>query len=123
MNKSAEKPSAATEAYEHQKRSYKNTEESCRADGITFIPVIGEADGGGWGPAAHMVWNELAKTKAMLTGEQNSIIADRLLQSLGLILHRENARSVLRRLQQDAHRDFRELLTASVICNTSSTSY
>ena len=123
VKKSIENPSAATEAYERLKCNYQNTEESCRAEGITFIPMICEADGGGWGPAAHKVWCELAKIKAMLTGEQNSTIANRLLQSLGLIIHRENARAVLRRLQQDAERDFRDLLSASVICNTTSTPY
>ena len=120
VNKSAENGSAATEAYEHLKCSYLNTEESCRADGITFIPVICEANGGGWGPAAHKVWSELGKTKAMLTGEQSSSIANRFLQSLGLIVHRENARAVLRRLQKDVEQDFRDLLTASVISNTNS---
>ena len=83
-----------------------------------FHSFICEADGGGWGPAAHKVWSELAKTKAVLTGEQNSSVANRLLQSLGLILHRENARAVLRRFRKDVERDFRDLLDASVICNT-----
>ena len=119
VNKSVHDNSAATEAYERLKRTYRNTEESCQAEGISFIPVICEADGGGWGPAAHRVWSELAKTKAMLTGEQNSTIANRLLQTLGLILHRENARAILRRFQKDMDNDLRDLLAASVVCNTS----
>ena len=119
VSNSAQNCSAATEAYERLKCSYLNTEEICREDGITFIPVICEADGGGWGPAAHKIWNELAQTKALLSGEQNSIIANRLLQSLGLILHRENAIAILRRFRIDTDKDFRDLLTASVVSNTS----
>ena len=118
VNKSVKDNSAATEAYENLKRSYRDTEESCRADGLSFIPVICEADGGGWGPAAHKVWSELAKIKAMLTGEQTSTIANRLLQTLGLILHRENARAILRRSRKDVDIDLRNLLATSVVYNT-----
>ena len=81
VKNSAQNSSSATEAYERLKRSYLNTEENCRAEGISFIPVICEADGGGWGPAAHKIWSELVQTKAFLTGEQNSTVANRLLQS------------------------------------------
>ena len=116
VNKSAQEASASTEAYERLKRLYLDTEETCQAEGITFIPIICEADGGGWGPAAHKVWSELAKTKALLTGELNSIVANRLLQSLGLIVHRENARAILRRFPNEFGRDCRELLAASAAC-------
>ena len=116
--KSAHEGSASTVAYENFKRVYQDTEQTCRAEGITFIPVICEADGGGWGPAAHTVWSELAKTKAMLTGELCSTIANRLLQSLGLILHRENARAILRRYSNNMDQDCRELLAASAVCGT-----
>ena len=119
VKNSAQNSSSATEAYERLKRSYLNTEENCRAEGILFIPVICEADGGGWGPAAHKIWSELAQTKALLTGEQNSTVANRLLQSLGLILHREYARAILRHLRKDTDKDFRDLLAASVVYSTS----
>ena len=79
--------------------------------------MICEADGGGWGPAAHKVWNELAKHKALASGEQVSTIVSRLLQSLGLILHRENARSILRRLPTYISQDCSELLTAAAVCS------
>ena len=94
-----------------------NTESSCQEEGITFIPVVCEADGGGWGPAAHKVWSELAKHKALASGEQVSIIVNRLLQSLGIILHRENARSILRRSSSNISHDYSELLTAAAICS------
>ena len=77
--------------------------------------MICEADGGGWGPAAHKVWSELAKHKALASGEQDSTIVSRLLQSLGLILHKENARSILRRTAIHKSLDCRELLAASAV--------
>ena len=117
VNKSVLDGSASTVAYERLKRQYRDTEETCRAEGITFIPIICEADGGGWGPAANKVWSELAKTKAMLTGEQSSTIANLLLQRLGLILHRENARAILRRFPNIIDQDCQELLAASAACS------
>ena len=39
-----------------------------------------------------------AKTKAMLSGESKDIVQTQLFQSLGTILHRENARAVARRM-------------------------
>ena len=67
---------------------------------MSFIPIIAEAHGGGWGQEAHKVWNTLAKQKSAITGERESDVACMLLQSLGLILHRENARAILRRWPQ-----------------------
>ena len=118
VRRSAENGSAAVTTYEDFKRSYLNTEATCQEEGLSFIPLICEADGGGWGPAAHAVWSELAKYKSILTGEQNSTIAIRLLQSLGLILHKENARAILRRSLMVANRVFSELLAASAVCDT-----
>jgi len=93
---------SATQAYEDYKRSYLDTERLCEAEGIQFIPVIVEAHGGGWGAQAHKLWNELAKRKAALTGELESTVACELLQSLSIVLHRENARAILRRWPQPA---------------------
>ena len=116
VNTSAEDGSASTKAYEEFKRTYMNTEVACRDEGITFIPMICEAHGGGWGPAAHKVWSELAKLKALASGEQDSTIVGQLLQSVGLILHRENARSILRRSPNYVSDEYSELLAASAVC-------
>ena len=116
VSRSAEDGSAASKAYEVFKRTHLDTEAKCREEGVTFIPVICEADGGGWGPAAHKVWSELAKQKALASGELDSTIVSRLLQSLGLILHRENARSILRRSPTYTGQDCCELLAASAAC-------
>ena len=116
VSRSAVDGSASTKDYEDFKRSYLSTEALCQEEGITFIPVICEADGGSWGPAAHKVWSELAKHKALASGEQDSTIVSRLLQSLGLILHKENARAILRRSPTYNGPDCRELLSASAVC-------
>ena len=117
VNSSAEDGSAATKAYEDFKCSHLDTKSECEAEGINFIPIICEADGGGWGPAAHSVWGELAKHKSILTGEKKSTIVTQLLQSLGLILHRENARAILRRSPSSVGRDCNDVLAAYVACN------
>ena len=80
---------------QNYKRTYLDTEIAYRKEGITFIPLVSEADGGGWGPAGQAVWKELAKQKSIVSGEPDSITAGHLLQTLGIILHRENARVIL----------------------------
>ena len=114
VNLSAEDGTIASKRYEDYKCSYLDTKSKCEEEGIAFIPVIFEADGGGWGPTAHLVWSEIAKYKSLKTGEKNSIIANHLLQSLGIILHRENARAILRRSPSNLGRNSVELLAASV---------
>jgi len=88
---------AASRQYEDFKCSYLDTKASCESEGMSFIPMIMEACGGSWGPEAHKVWNEIAKTTAQATGELESIIVARILQNTGFILHRENARAIVRR--------------------------
>jgi hypothetical protein len=97
VQRSAAQRDAATMAYEDFKREYMDTERLCFEEGITFIPIIAEADGGGWGPQAHKVFNELAKLQSSLTGEPEDTSALHSLQRLNLTLHRENARAILRR--------------------------
>ena len=111
--RSAANGNAATVAYEDFKREHLNTQQLYQQEGITFIPVIAEADGGGWGPEAHKVFNELAKHTSSMTGEPKSIVANHILQSLCLTLHRENARAILRRRPCFASRDGLAVLTAA----------
>ena len=66
--RSARDANAATQAYEDFKREHLNTQLLCQQEGITFIPLIAEAGGGGWGPEAHKVFNELAKLTSSMTG-------------------------------------------------------
>ena len=100
VKESAKDGTHAVKSYETRKRTYLDTEKLCQDQGIQFIPLICEANGGGWGPAAQVVWRELAKHKSSITGESQSITATQLLQSLSLILHKENARAILRRSPQ-----------------------
>ena len=75
----AEDGFCAVKVYEDFKRSHLATEATCQGEGFSFIPMICEVDGRGWGPAAHAVWSELAKHKSVLTGEQSSTTATRML--------------------------------------------
>ena len=56
-----------------------------------------EAVGDRWAPSAIKMFYELAKAKSMITGERKNTVLSNLYQNLGIILHRENARSILRR--------------------------
>ena len=91
--------SSAATRYEDYKRTYLNTEAACSAEGFAFTPVVCEAVGGGWGPAANKIFSELAKEKSIITGEPADRLETQLHQGLSGILHRENARAILKRLR------------------------
>ena len=55
--------------YEDHKCAYLGTKATCEAEGMTFIPMVMEAVGGGWGSCARGVWAELAKSYALALGE------------------------------------------------------
>ena len=55
--------------YEDFKESYRNTKRECQTSGISFIPCIVEAVGGGWGREARRVWKEVAKFSAIAAGD------------------------------------------------------
>ena len=82
------------------KENFKSTSTQCQQSGLSFIPMIMEASGGGWGKQARRVWSELAKKHSLAIGELTSDTdsAIHMLQRLSIILHRENARAILRRL-------------------------
>ena len=88
---------SATVLYEDFKREHNSTELDCQQQGIHFTPLVVEAVGGGWGPAADKAFAQLAKLKTSVSGERRSVVLSQLYQNLGIILHRENARAVLRR--------------------------
>jgi hypothetical protein len=89
--------SSATATYEDFKRLHLDTERLCAQEGFSFCPMVMEASGGAWGASAAKVFNELAKTKSSVSGEPVDLLLSQLYQNLGIILHRENARSVLKR--------------------------
>ena len=89
--------SSTTRAYEDFKTSYLDTQTICINEGFNFIPMVMEAVGGGWGPSANKVFLELAKTKSLLTGDSINTTLTQIHQNLQLVLHKENARALLRR--------------------------
>ena len=89
--------SAAARSYEDFKNTHLDTRATCIVEGFNFTPIVVEAVGGGWGPSAIKVFYELAKAKSLLSGELKNQVLSQLYQNLGIILHRENARSILRR--------------------------
>ena len=102
-------------------RIYLETETAYREEGITFILLVCESDGRGWGPAGQAVWKELAKQKSIESGEPDSITAGHLLQTLGIILHKKNVQVILHRSlnnYSENNQEFRALLAASVACGT-----
>ena len=65
--------------------------------GLLFIPMVMEAHSGAWGEAARSVWKNLATAAAQVSGEVAAAELEMGLQGLAVILHRETARSILRR--------------------------
>ena len=95
---SAVSGSHAATAYESRKCQHQDTQTTCLAEGLQFLPLVAEACGGGWGPTATQVWKALATAIAARSNESASVEHDRLLQALAVALQRANARAVLRRL-------------------------
>ena len=85
-------------SYEDAKREYLQTAAQCLQQGILFIPMVAEAHGGSWGPAAKQSWKFLAKELANNTGVTSSMANAELAQRMSISLQRENARAILRRL-------------------------
>ena len=102
LRSSARDASAAVLSYEGYKCSYLNTQAHCRAEGMAFIPMIVEGHGGSWGPEAAKCWSKLAKSHALSSGELRATVLSRFLSALSIIVHRENARAILRRSHSDA---------------------
>ena len=83
--------------YEGFKEGYLDTKTACAADVITVIPMVVDTCDGGWDSQACTIWEELAKTTALATGEIASLVSMHLSQSLSIVVCRENAQAVLRR--------------------------
>ena len=99
---SAQDASSCLTAYEDHKCSHLATKTLCNAAGLSFAPLVVEAVGGAWGPYSAKVFAEFAKSSATRSGESADVVLNRVYQSLGVTLHRENARSVLQRISAEA---------------------
>jgi hypothetical protein len=113
--RSATNNQAAAIDYEEFKCAHLDKKRHCEREGMTFIPMIVEAVGGSWGPQAQKVWSVLAKSMALATGEREDATAQRIFQNLGLILHRENARAIIRRAAPSSTEDHHILLAAATL--------
>ena len=96
---SAADGSKASMDYEVRKCHHLDTLQACATEGLQFIPLVVEACGAGWGPTALKTWRSLSAAIAARTSESSSVELQRLLQALGIALHRENARAIMRRLE------------------------
>ena len=112
---------SATE-YEARKRSFLNTEEECRQQGILFVPLVAESSGG-WGASALATFRRMAKLASGRDGQSSPKQAalPRLLERLSVSIRSAKARAVLRRAGADfsaAHlvvESAEEVLTSGVI--------
>ena len=76
------------------------TEAQCARNGFNFVPMIIEAHGGGWGRTARQTLDVIAKHVSIASGEHADSASLKIAQRLSTTLHRENARAILQRLQQ-----------------------
>ena len=81
---------------------------------MTFIPMVAEAHGGGWGPEARRAFAVIAKRVADATGEDAAAVADQYAQRRSVLLQKENSRAVLRRLLRPAGLAAERLAAATV---------
>ena len=77
--------------------------------------MVVEAVGGAWGLSAVKVSTELAKSKSILSGESVDVLLTQLYQNMGIILHRENARSVVKRRSTDTRTSSSVLAAAATL--------
>ena len=59
--------------------------------------MVIEGSAGVWSIEAEQVWHQIIRSTSSLTGETVSTLANSLYQSLSMILHRSNARAILKR--------------------------
>ena len=98
MNQAARDTGHAAVAYESSKRSYLQTEDECRQQGILFVPLVAESSGG-WGPSALAAFREMAKRSAGRSGLSSpaQAVLPRFLEQLSVAIRGAKARAVLRR--------------------------
>ena len=89
---------AAAADYEIRKRTFLNTEEECRQQGILFVPLVAESSGG-WGASAFSVFKRMAKLAAHRGGLSSPARAalPLFLERLSVSIRSAKARAALRR--------------------------
>jgi hypothetical protein len=90
-------PQTVFDHYEDFKRSYKQTDQSCRVQGLQFSPMVLEAQGGGWSAALRRQVEFVARNSAAAQAETTSVMSLIVAQRISCSLQRENARAILKR--------------------------
>ena len=93
---STQHPLAAARSYEAHTMEDRQTAQQCAAAGLALVPMIAETLGG-WGPATHNLFRNLAKAAAERQGMDPSGASSQLYESMAIRLQRANARAVLLR--------------------------
>jgi hypothetical protein len=113
LREAARSGGAAANQYEITKKLHLNTENLCRDQGISFIPLVAETSGG-WGPSGLKTITKLAKRMSLTSEQPASLMVSQLLESLCTAIRRANARAVLKRSRVQCE-SFSTLLTAADI--------
>ena len=87
--------------YAITKRTFLATEQKCHAAGFSFIPLVFEAHGGGWGTQTRKSLGFVSQQLQAVGDWCREGIPLRLAQRISCSLQREAARAVLRRLATD----------------------
>ena len=108
-------PGHAASEYEARKRSFLQTEEDCRQQGIHFVPLVAETSGG-WGGAALATFKKMAKLASGRNGQSSpkQAVLPRLLERLSVSIRAAKARAVLRRGHADVSLDHSVVESAAV---------
>jgi hypothetical protein len=93
-------PEVVFQQYEQAKRTYKDTDQLCSEAGFLFVPMVVEAHAGGWSKTARNMLDWIALQAAAAHHEDPSAVSLRIAQRISCVLHRENARAVLRRTRE-----------------------
>jgi hypothetical protein len=90
-------PELVFQQYEKTKREYKDTHRLCSEAGFLFVPMVVEAHAGGLSKTSRAMLEWIAAQAAAVHHECPSKVSLKIAQRISCVLHRENARAVLRR--------------------------
>ena len=97
IHRVAQDPEGPTVVYERHKREDRDTEAQCNAEGFLLLPFIIEAHSGAFGADAKKLIRQLGQRFAASSGGNVGGKVSELAMRIQATLHRETARSVLRR--------------------------
>ncbi len=83
--------------YDGMKRNFKDTAAICEAAAFKFVPLVVEADSGGWSPLTRATFDWISRIQAASHHEDAASVSLRIAQRISCTLHKENARAILRR--------------------------